>query len=51
VASGQVTVIAGGVGVVIGGPGFSIGLESNVTAPISAKALPLSIAPVVSVMD
>jgi hypothetical protein len=51
VPSGQVTATAGGVMVVIGGPGLAIGLESNVTAPISAKALPPSVAPVVSVMD
>jgi hypothetical protein len=51
VPSGQVTVTGGGVMVVIGGPGLAIGLESNVTAPISAKALPPSVAPVVSVMD
>ena len=30
----------------IGGPGFAIALESNVTAPVSAKALPFSTAPV-----
>jgi hypothetical protein len=51
VPSGHVTATAGGVTVVMGGPGLAIGLESNVTAPISAKALPPSVAPVVSVMD
>ena len=51
VPSGHVTATAGGVMVVIGGPGLAIGLESNVTAPISAKALPPSVAPVVSVTD
>jgi hypothetical protein len=46
-----VTVGGGGVVVVIGGPGFAIGLESNVTAPVSAKALPISTAPVAIVTD
>jgi hypothetical protein len=41
-----VTAGGGGVAAVIGGPGFAIGLESNVTAPVSAKALPFSTAPV-----
>ena len=51
VPSGQVTASAAGVGPVIGGPGFAIGLESIVTAPVSAKALPFNVAPVVSVTD
>jgi hypothetical protein len=51
VASGQVTIGGGGVMVVIGGPGFAIGLESIVTAPVSAKALPFIVAPVASVTD
>lgn len=37
--------------VVIGDPGFTIELESNVTAPVRAKALPFSVAPVLMVMD
>ena len=51
VLDGQVTVTGTGVGLVIGGPGFAIGLESIVTAAVSAKALPFNVAPVVSVTD
>jgi hypothetical protein len=37
--------------VVIGAPGFTIELVSNVTAPVRAKALPFSTAPVATVTD
>jgi hypothetical protein len=50
--SGQETAVSvGGVPVVIGDPGLTIVLVSKVTAPIYAKALPFSVAPVVSVTD
>jgi hypothetical protein len=50
--SGQVTAVsAGGVEVVIGAPGLTIVLESNVTAPVRANALPFSMAPVLAVID
>jgi hypothetical protein len=44
-------VSVGGVVVVMGAPGLTIVLESNVTAPIRAKALPFSVAPVLIVID
>jgi hypothetical protein len=50
--SGQETAVSvGGVPVVIGNPGLTTVLVSKVTAPICAKALPFSVAPVVSVTD
>lgn len=49
--TGQVTVSVGGVGPDTGAPGFTIVFESMVTAPVRAKALPISAAPVVMVMD
>ena len=52
VGSGQLTALsAGGVPAVIGAPGLTIVLESKVTAPVRAKALPFSVAPVLIVID
>jgi hypothetical protein len=51
VLSGQASASAGGVPPVYGAPGLTIVLVSNVTAPVRAKALPVSAAPVVTVTD
>ena len=48
---GQATVNVDGGPPVVGGPGLPMVLVSNVTAPVRAKALPFSAAPVVSVTE
>ena len=48
---GQVIVNAGGFTPTVGAPGLTIVLESSVTAPVRAKARPLSAAPVASEID
>ena len=49
--TGQARDSVGGVTPVTAAPGLTIALESNVTAPVRAKALPTKAAPVVTVTD
>ena len=49
--SGQLTVSVPGGPPVFGGPGLTAVLVSKVTAPVRAKALPSSAAPVVTETD